>query len=125
MRLLSESGIYSRVASDQSYMVYCKYPDVRIASVELAKACRMQLYTVYVEIFAVDLIFTGPCSNHDIKNRENFIQQSSPHQSQATSMLPYTWKSLIMLSVVCASMMIGYGTAVYYVCASWIRRFAN
>ena len=30
-----------------------------------------------------------------------------------------------MLSVVCASMMIGRATAVYYVRASWVRRFAK
>ena len=31
---------------------------------------------------------------------------------------PYMWKPLAMLSALCALMMIGYVTAVYYVCAS-------
>ena len=37
----------------------------------------------------------------------------------------YTWKPLIMLSVVCASMLIGRAAAVYYGHASWVWRFAK
>ena len=48
-----------------------------------------------------------------------------PHQSQATSILPFMWKPLLMLSVVCTSMMIGHATAVYYVRASWVWRFTK
>ena len=90
-----------------------------------AHVCRL-ICTVYIDIFAVD--FMGPCSNCEIKNRENFrsaILTLASHQSQATSMSSYTWKPLILLSVVCASMMIGHATAVYYVCVSWVRRFAK
>ena len=90
-----------------------------------AHICRL-ICTVYVDIFAVD--FTGPCSNCEIKNRENFrsaILTLASHQSQVTSMSSYVEASYTAISSICASMMVGCATAVYYVCASWVRRFAK
>ena len=56
----------------------------------------------------------GPCSNRKIKNNEDFVQQSS-HQHltnhRRPCWSPYTWKPLIMLSVVCTSKMIGCATS--------------
>ena len=74
-------------------------------------------YTVYVEIFAVDLISQfSQVHAPTMKLKTAKISCRNPHTSispiTATSMSPKTWKPLIMLSVVCASMMIGRMTAV-------------
>ena len=53
------------------------------------------------------------------KNAKNSV--SNPHTFTSPisgdQLLPYSCKPLIMLSVVCACMMIGHVTAVYYVCS--------
>ena len=71
--------------------------------------------TVYIEVFAVDLI--------SLFSRVHAPTNSSSIRGDQHVAILYTWKPLIILSVVCASMMIGHVTAVYYmyVCASWIR----
>ena len=82
---------------------------------------------MYIDFFTVDFaILAGPYSIAKLKSRKihSAILTTAPHQSQAVAI--YTWKPLILLSVVCASLIrIGRATAVYGVRASWVRKFAK
>ena len=64
----------SRAASVIVMLFFCRH---KPASAYFAQF----VGTVCIEFFAVDLIslFVGSCSNQEIKNHENFVQQSS-HQ---------------------------------------------
>ena len=76
------------------------------------------------EIFAVDLILLfSRVRATTVKLKTNPHTNTSPITGNHLS--PYTWKPLIMLSVVRASMLIGRATAVYYVRVSWVRRFTK
>ena len=83
-------------------------------------------YTVYVEIFMVDLISLFSRVHAPTVKLKVKISFSNSHTSTSPitddQLSPYTWKPLL---VVCTSMMTGRATAVYYVCASWGRRLTR
>ena len=82
------------------------------------------------------LVRTGhfPCEGRgsDWSRGEKFSRVHAPTNTSSITgdqyvVLLYTWKPLIILSIVCTSMMIGHATAVHYMymCASWIWRFVK
>ena len=87
------------------------------------------IITVYVKIFAVDLISLFSqvhASTMKLKPRtfRSAILTPAPYQSQVTSMSPYTWKPLIMLRINSMHFQ-PHATAFNYVRASWVRRFTK
>ena len=78
-------------------------------------------------VYLILLFLRVPAPTAELKTAK--ILFSNPHTSTSPitgdQLTPYTWKPLIMLSVVCASMMIGRVTAVYGMRTSWVQRFAK